>query len=1092
MRDNKQNIHNKHKMTMIFSAIILVTVFMLTIGYSAFSAELHIASIAARIRADKVVRINGVTTNSGNVSDLDYSQSSVINNVTLAPGASITYNVDVTNLGNVPVAVSTVYFTNGNTPINTLSANINSSNYVKICDNGNCTGPVTKTVPVTITNNGSGTINSRLNVFLTFAEVYDIVYEGNKIGEALAGSNFTYTFTSNYPDGMSKTSGTCGGFNYDSTTHTITITNVGSDLSFINKFTITYEGNTQGYVPKGETYTYTFTSKWPKTIACSGNYGSQTYANDILTITNVTGNVDCTPTYGELKITNLSFSTADSVNSSEETPATATGMDADFDIKFERAPNATTNDFIATYNITVANEFYNDYIFNGFDFNPEISVSSSSDSAYIEPSLVGISQGDTIPARTTKTFQLILTLIANNPNGSYGASGSAEAETTEPTVETGDLTATITPSSGDLTSPNTSATFSVTVTNTYESEKSYTLTSGSSNFIIVDGNDNPISKTIAGNSTDSYTVYVKTSSSAMFKDSTATTNIFLVSSGMSNYNAGTLTFTVDISQGVDTTPPTVSSAALAMVYEGNNSYPTVGSLRASWSGQDNQGGSGVLNYTVKLYNSSDTFVTSQTVGSAFNTATFTGLADGTYYVVVYGEDNYHNSGAAYESQANTSPYASKSSSDPYQWRFTVDVTGLNNLECNTTEAFLNQNYTCTLTPKGSFMNGDRVPNSMTSVYLGTTKLGTNSSAASYYTYTRNNDTQATVVIYNVTATPKLTATASNSCLVEGTKIKLYDGTYKNIEDIKYSDLLSVWSYDTGTLTYEYPIWIEKSYETSSYQKTTFSDGTILKTFGLHQVFSLDENKFVNIYDENGYIKVGTRIAKEVDGKIVPIKVTKVETITEKVNYYYVASSIYYNIISEDIITTSDQIVPGVTLSNMYGFDENIKWPSIRNEIISKEGALYNYEDLSIMPYYLYYGSRGNETKLFVNLGYSTTPELINYLLTTQLDPNKAVSPITDNEGNRLWMVTTSDDNIKDYKKHLYKEGSVYTLKAPKSYKSKEFIGWSNTDSYGYTLKETGVKNKEFVGWFNTVDGKMYEVGDKYKVIHGTHFIAIYK
>lgn len=955
-----------------------------------------------------------------------------------------------------------------------------------------------KTVPITITNNGSETINSRLDVFLTFAEVYTITYESQELGEALAGSNFTYTFQSNYPDGMSKTSGTCGGFNYNSTTHTITINNVGSDLTFINQFTVTFEGSTQGYVAKGDTYTYTFTSKWPKSIACSGTYGNQTYTNDILTITNVTSNVDCTPTYGELKITNLSFSTADSVNSSENTPATANGMDADFDIKYERAPNATTNDFIATYNITVANEFYNDYIFNGFDFNPEISVSSSSDSAYIEPSLVGISQGDTIPARTTKTFQLILTLIANNPNGSYDASGSAEAETTEPTVETGDLTATITPSSGDLTSPNTSATFSVTVANTYESEKSYTLTSGSSNFIIVDGNDNPISKTIAGNSTDSYTVYVKTSSSAMFKDSSATTNVYLVSDGMANYNVGNLTFTVDVSQGVDITPPTVNITDFGMVYENNHNYPTVGKLKVSWSGSDNQGGSGVKNYTAILYDSSGTKKDSQTVGYSTTSVTFpsTGQLDnGTYYAVVYGEDNYYNSGEAYVSQADSSPYADKTSSNSYTWSFTVDKSGLSNLTCNADTAYLNQNFTCTIKPTGTSMlsGNDNVPDSMTSVYLGTTQLGTNSSATSYYTYTKSGNSQATLTIYNVTATPKISGSATTSCLVEGTKIKLSDGTYKNIEDIKYSDLLSVWSYDTGSLTYEYPIWIEKSYESDSYQKTTFSDGTILKTVGLHQVFSLDDNKFVNIYDENGYIKVGTSVAKEVEGKIVPIKVAKVETINEKVNYYYVASSIYYNIISENIITTSDQIVPGVTLSNMYGFDENIKWPSIRNEIISKEGALYNYEDLSIMPYYLYYGSRGNETKLFVNLGYSTTPELINYLRETQLNPDRAVSPITDKEGNRLWMITTSDDNIKNYKKHLYKEGYIYTLKEPKSVKNKEFVGWSNTDDYGYTLKEpTNIKNKEFVGWFNTVDDKMYKVGEKYKLIHGTHFIAIYK
>lgn len=1096
MRSKKSNKAIKKNSIILYSIIILTTIIMLTVGYSAFSVELRITNTVASIRAKKVVRINGVSSSSGYVSDLDYSHKSIINNVNLAPGQSITYSVDITNLGNVPVAVSNVSFTNGSTPINTLSSNIDSTHYEKICDNNSCTGPITKTINITITNNGSETINSRLDASLTFTEVYTITYEGNEIGEALAGSTFTYTFPSNYPDGMAKTDGTCDAYNYDSNTHTITINNVGSDLTFINEFTVNFAGSPQGTVAKGNTYTHEFTSMWPKSINCVGNYGSQTYINDILTITNVTSNVDCTPTYGEIKITNLSFLSAESVNSSENAPATANGMEADFDIKYERAANATTNDFIATYNVTVANEFYNDYIFNGFDFDPEISVTSPNDSAYIEPSLVGISQGDTIPARTTKTFQLVLTLIANNPNGTYGASGSAEAETTEPTVETGDLTATITPTSGDLSSQNTSATFTVNVTNTYESEKSYTLTSGSSNFIIVDGNDNPISKTIAANSTDSYTVYVKTSSSAMFKESSATTTVYLISDGMANYNVGNLTFTVDVSQGVDTTPPTVSITDFGMVYESNHNYPSVGKLKVSWSGADNQGGSGVKSYTAILYDSSGNEKDKQTVGYSTTSVTFpsTGQLDnGTYYAVVYGEDNYYNNGSSYISQADTSPYAAKTSSNAYKWRFTVDTSGLDNLKCNTTTAYLNQTYTCTMSATGGTMNGDRVPDSMTSVYLGTKQLGTNSSATSYYTYTKNSNTQGTLVIYNVTDTPKLNATASSSCLVEGTKIKLYDGTYKNVEDIKYSDLLSVWSYDTGSLTYEYPLWIEKSYESNSYQKTTFSDGTVLKTVGLHQVFSLDDKKFINIYDENGYIKVGTRVAKEVNGKIVPIKVTKVETINEKVNYYYVASSIYYNIISEDIITTSDQIVPGVTLSNMYGFDENIKWPSIRNEIISKEGALYDYKDLDIMPYYLYYGSRGNETKLFVNLGYATTPGLIKYLLETQLDPDRAVPPITDKEGNRLWMITTSDDDIKNYKKHLHKEGYVYTLKEPKSVQNKEFVGWFNTESYDYTLKEpTSVQNKEFVGWFNTVDGKMYNVGEKYKLIHGTHFIAIYK
>ena len=197
---NKISIKNNR--IVIYSIIILTTIIMLTVGYSAFSVELRITNTVASIRAQKTVRINGVSSSSGYVSDLDYSHKSIINNVNLAPGQSITYSVDITNLGNVPVAVSNVSFTNGNTAINTLSSNIDSTHYEKICDNDVCTGPITKTINITITNNGSEIINSRLDASLTFTEVYTIKYEGNKIGEALAGSTFTYEFTSNYPNGI--------------------------------------------------------------------------------------------------------------------------------------------------------------------------------------------------------------------------------------------------------------------------------------------------------------------------------------------------------------------------------------------------------------------------------------------------------------------------------------------------------------------------------------------------------------------------------------------------------------------------------------------------------------------------------------------------------------------------------------------------------------------------------------------------------------------------------------------------------------------------------------------------------------------------
>ena len=134
-------------------------------------------------------------------------------------------------------------------------------------------------------------------------------------------------------------------------------------------------------------------------------------------------------------------------------------------------------------------------------------------------------------------------------------------------------------------------------------------------------------------------------------------------------------------------------------------------------------------------------------------------------------------------------------------------------------------------------------------------------------------------------------------------------------------------------------------------------------------------------------------------------------------------------------------------------------------IISKSNALYEYKDFNIVPYYLYYGVRGSEIRLFENMGYANKKALMTYIGEILLNPNRLVNPNTDKNGNRLWRVTTSDDMSNS----LYKEGSVYVLKEPKR-----------------------VKNKTFVGWFNTIDEKYYKPGDKYTVIHGTHFIAVWK
>ena len=1095
MRNNQKLQNNK---VVLLSTIIFVVTIIMTIGYAAFSDQLTITDTVAHVRVYKEVRINGVTTSSGSVSNLDYDSDSILNTVSIPAGESVTYSVTATNLGSVPVAVSAISFTNGNGTVSNLSADIpsNSNGYLKICDtNDACTGGVSKTFDITITNTGSSMISTNLDVNLTFTEVYDISYEKNKIGEALKGSTYTKTFDSPAPAKLVKTSGTCDSFDY--TNNTLIIINVGSNLDFTEAHTITYNGENQGYIANGGTYTYTFESQWPATIVkesgTSGNLTYDAFQTHTITIPNVTSDIVLTGTIGKVEIKSINYveGSAKNVLDNPIPNPTFHDMDAQFSITFQRPEGSTETDFEITYEVTISNTHYDDYIFRGLDFNPQITASADSDTAELSLIPIGIDDGEKIASGATKTFQVKLVLTTNNPDGNYSTATNTQVDTTPDTEEeTGAITATINKTSGNLQTPNTLAPFTVTVTSTYPSDKEFRLISSNSNLEIVDANGNAISRplTIHGESTKTYQINVKIAEGANFVSNSTTMSMYLSSEGIANTSVDTLTLAVDKYDVPDTTKVTVGNLQLAYYYDKSDSTPKI---KATWDRKD-VGGTAISDYVVNVYTTNGNVAKTCHTSSATRECLISGLSENTnYYAVVYGIDEAGNSGASDVGSATQADgYATRSSTESWTWTYTV-TRNLTNMTVSSggTTAIKGSSYILVFTADDASSNNYyAVPDSMTVTMAN--------SSGNFYTYQKeNSDRRGRITINEVTGNISISGsrTGSGVCLVEGTKVKLYDGTYKNIEDIKYYDLLSVWSYDTGSLTYEYPIWIEKSNKSDSYQKTTFSDGTILKTVGLHQVFSLDDNKFVNIYDENGYIKVGTRVAKEVDGKIVPIKVTKVETVNENVNYYYIASSIYYNIITEDIITTSDQIVPGVTLSNMYGFDDNIKWPSNRKEIISKEGALYNYKDLNVMPYYLYYGSRGNETKLFVNLGYATTPELINYLLATQLNPDKAVSPITDKEGNRLWMITTSDDDIKNYKKYLHKEGYIYTLKEPKSVKNKEFVGLFNTESYVYALKKpTSVKNKEFVGWFNTVDGKMYKVGEKYKLIHGTHFIAIYK
>jgi len=331
-----------------------------------------------------------------------------------------------------------------------------------------------------------------------------------------------------------------------------------------------------------------------------------------------------------------------------------------------------------------------------------------------------------------------------------------------------------------------------------------------------------------------------------------------------------------------------------------------------------------------------------------------------------------------------------------------------------------------------------------------------------YSYTASGNNGINLTIPNVSGniTINITTTTSGGggiCLVEGTKITLWDGSTKNIEDITYDTLLKVWNHDLGTYGYEYPSWIEKEDVSDSYTKVSFSDGTVLKIVGNHSIFSKTKNKYVDINSDE--FNVGDEVVKLTNG-ISYVTVTNIEEVQEKVKYYHVISSRYFNIIANDFLTTYEIFN---NISNFMGFGENLVW-QIKDVVRSD---MYTFEEFPFVFKYFFKTFRLQEAK-YVLVNNIVSMDEFQYLFNMYLmNDERKVTPPKDISNNRLWMVTTSDDTDPDDISHRMVEGSSYTIPTP-----------NNTEGFLY--------------WYNHSDNKHYQPGEVIEVDSSIYLEAIYE
>lgn len=721
---------------------------------------------------------------------------------------------------------------------------------------------------------------------------------------------------------------------------------------------------------------------------------------------------------GNVEITNITR--LESNNITSEIAPTYSLLTANFDLTFPSSSESSI-----TYQIELTNNSKAAYIYNGITIN----LSSSID---ITTTISGIENGTTLNAGESVTFNL--TFAASNLESDTEITIEAIIEGT--TNNEGTFLASITPSTGNLKSPNTMSHFTISVINTYSYDRNFTLSLSNNNLKLTDSNGNELDYlTIGANTEANFDIYIMEVDNATFLETPTTTDVLVYTNGVTTFSAGTLSLEVDISDDTDIEPPILKNATLTL-------NKTKGSITADWNYSDTSGTT-IESYTILLYNEDNTLV--KEVTSTSNTYTFTDIEEGNYYFIVYGVDSSGNSGEEYKDEATTEEgYATKSNTLNAKWTYTV-TTNLTNLSFDgESTATLNEPYTATLsTATSQTFNQYYLPES-----IEITMNGETLTSGTDYTYSSQT---GEITIVSVTGDIVITASATSGCLAEGTKILLASGSWKNIEDITYDDLLLVYNYETGTMTKEYPVWIEKKGISQNYTLSTFSDGSTLKTIGAHGIYSYDANKFVDINNKEEY-HIGIQVAKYNNGKIEKVTVTNIEYYEEEIAYYQVISSIYYNIISNNIITTDGNI----NLVNMYNFNSDFTWQIDRLTVIEDSKNTFTYKELSdIMPKYMFIGLRANEMKWLVNS--SEIPVLKNSLISIN---SSILLPYPKINNTRYFTVSTSTGQLTKIK-----EGDTYTL----------------PDS-----------DNNIIGWYNTIDNQIYLPSSKITIEISTHFEAIYK
>lgn len=315
--------NNKNKYFLLFVIFVLISIILITIGYSSFESTLTVSNLKVDVRPDKNVRITSTSisskNNNANISNFNYGTDIIYSDYYLPnQDSEVTYLVQVKNFGNVEVGIKEFILSDNykdvlkvETTEYTEGSMIKDNQETCIHNVDGCKLDIIKTFYLTIKyqenayNNTTERNFSNVTINFNFVQMYRITYEvldnGDYPEAVFDGDNLSVNFPSN-PSNLIIT----GSDNYTYSNGDLTINNIKNDIIIEDpmvhniEYNITYVGldtsSTSEYpttVKRGDSFEIKYSKIYSVEVSGTTNYINDTQ-NGILTVNNASNDIEIT------------------------------------------------------------------------------------------------------------------------------------------------------------------------------------------------------------------------------------------------------------------------------------------------------------------------------------------------------------------------------------------------------------------------------------------------------------------------------------------------------------------------------------------------------------------------------------------------------------------------------------------------------------------------------------------------------------------------------------------------------------------------------------------------------------------------------